>query len=117
MKYQAVHCKTMEVLAEAYSRFELNETMEYEGIDDWFLVRVVNCRKCEEPGEERYDFYGISTGYWCEKHYNSSEYGYRRDAYDPHNEMGTRIDPEEEAEQRHWNNLATFNERFSGDDY
>lgn len=37
----------------------------------------------------RRDAYGISTGPYCNECYENN-YPYRKDEYDPHNEMGTR---------------------------
>lgn len=112
MKYQAKDWKTDKVLAEAMSEFEIKEAMEYERIadGDWYLVQIVTCRHCDNEAQERTDHYGISTGYWCHECYDSNNYPYRRDAYDPGNEMGTR-------EDKHWDDLTSYNERFSGDDY
>ena len=42
---------------------------------------IVSCKNCDNEGEEQFDAYGISTGYWCNSCYNSSDYPYRKDRY------------------------------------
>ena len=92
MRYQALNWDTNEVICESTDQMELQEQMEFcfPEITDWNMVRIPTCRKCEKDAQERHDYYGISTGYWCESCYNSSKYAYRRDAYDPYNDYGTR---------------------------
>lgn len=82
---------------ESFSRREIREIMEWEfpDVKNWGIVRVDRCRGCGRDNrdtyvDERRDYYGISTGHWCDSCFNSSAYPYRRDAYDPYNEMGTR---------------------------
>lgn len=45
------------------------------------VITFYTCRECSEQGEMRYDAHGLPTGYWCEEHYNSSKYPYRKDLY------------------------------------
>lgn len=116
IKFQAIDNKTDKVITEAHSQFELSENMEFIFQDhtDWRMITVYGCRGCEsDDAYERSDYYGISTGHWCDHCYNSIKYPYKKDAYDPYNEMGTRPDPEDTF----WENMATYNERFSGDNY
>ena len=48
---------------------------------DYYIRKIIPCRACESEGEEQYDSYGISTGYWCNPCYNSDKYPYRKDRY------------------------------------
>jgi len=50
---------------------------------DVYVKRVIECLTCyENEGEERFDYYGYSTGYHCDDCYhNNSKYKYRKDAY------------------------------------
>jgi hypothetical protein len=95
--YQALDWNTHEVLETANSRSELCDVMEWAHpeVENWQLVAHDVCRGCQTDSRvayvtERFDHYGITTGHWCESCYNSSRYPYRKDAYDPYNEMGTR---------------------------
>ena len=59
----------------------------------------VPCRHCgktmeETPNlflEERYDYYGLSTGHWCDGCYENN-YPYRRDAYYDYSNAGEHMD-------------------------
>jgi len=53
---------------------------------DVYVARVIECQTCgENEGEERFDYYGYSTGYHCDNcYYDSSKYKYRKDAYPMH---------------------------------
>lgn len=44
---------------------------------------TIKCRGCEcDTPMERRDWYGITTGYWCDKCYDdSSKYPFRKDRY------------------------------------
>ena len=69
---------------------------------DVYVERVIECQTCgKNESEERFDYYGYSTGYHCDDCYhNSSKYKYRKDAY-----------PKDD-EDRHWDALSTHYERF-----
>ena len=50
-------------------------------------ISNIPCRHCEKTNaqdnssvQERHDYYGISTGYWCDDCYQHN-YPYRKDAY------------------------------------
>lgn len=97
MKYAAIDIDN-KVLATRDFFDELEFTMETEfpGVQ-WFTRKIPECRGCGVDdlttyAPERFDHYGITTGHWCESCYNSGKYPYRRDAYDPHNDFGTRDD-------------------------
>ena len=61
-----------------------------------------NCRGCNEETEmhrpigehwwARYDAYGIFTGVYCDKCYNSDKYPYRKDEYYDPAYAGERMD-------------------------
>lgn len=58
----------------------------YEDDERESTTRIHLCAAtgCIEEGEERYSM-GLTAGYWCDRHYNSPEYPYRKppdDAYD-----------------------------------
>jgi hypothetical protein len=82
MKYQVFNQKTGEVECEFYTRQDAEETIEFEF--DWdthTILRVVECRGCDNEGHERHDWYGISTGHWCDECYESNRYPYRKSRY------------------------------------
>lgn len=97
MKHAAICNRTDKVLAIESCSFELADRMEWEFPPEtsWRHVKIHECRGCDKNDlddyvPERFDYYGITTGHWCESCYNSGKYPYRRDAYDPYNEYGTR---------------------------
>jgi hypothetical protein len=53
-----------------------------------YNINKIPCRGCSKTRqehidvivEERHDYYGISTGYWCDDCFEN-KYPYRRDAY------------------------------------
>jgi hypothetical protein len=59
--------------------------------------KVYHCRGCKEPhAQECHDYYGITTGYWCDSCYNSDKYPYKKDRYPTieHDGYGERLDDE-----------------------
>ena len=113
--FESLHWDTNAVIATANSRYELRDIMEmqFPEVIQWQMVTHDVCRGCEIDSRdayvpERFDHYGITTGHWCESCYESGAYPYRKDAYDPHNDYGTRSNPED---------MSWHHERFSGDDY
>lgn len=50
------------------------------------------CGKCDNSVHERFDAYGITTGFWCNKCYDSDEYPYRKDHYFDPGYAGERMD-------------------------
>jgi hypothetical protein len=82
MKYQVISRKTDEVKAEFYTRHEAEETMEYEfSWDTHYIKTITPCRECGNEGYERSDWYGISTGHWCEECYEH-HYPYKKERYE-----------------------------------
>lgn len=57
--------------------------------------------KCKGCGtvhaEERHDYYGITTGHWCDDCYESDKYPYRKDRYPTmeHDGYGDYLEPED----------------------
>jgi len=97
MKYQALDYTTNEVLCETNDIVELELRMAMIAPDEaWCLRKIPSCRGCKAYADERssvqerFDHYGITTGHWCDACYESGRYPYRKDAYDPYNECGTR---------------------------
>ena len=40
------------------------------------------CKGCDTPyASEMHDAHGITTGFWCDKCYDSDKYPYRKDRY------------------------------------
>ena len=63
------------------SPYEVDDYVEFQGytID----YKVNSCRGCSElkdSVEERFDFYGITTGHYCQDCYENN-YPYRKDRY------------------------------------
>jgi len=61
----------------------------------------IPCRGCEKDNsvlkdtdqvEQRYDYYGYSTGFWCESCYQSNKYPYRKDGYYDYFNAGESLD-------------------------
>ena len=46
-----------------------------------YIMRLIECRRCDKEGHERHDWYGISTGYWCDECYESNRYPYKKSRY------------------------------------
>lgn len=90
--YQLFNAKD-ELIEQSYSEEPLWELYENELTNEGYWIdRVISCRRCDNAGDERYDAYGISTGYWCESCYNSN-YPYRKDRYETieHHGYGERL--------------------------
>ena len=94
--YRIVNTKTEETWAEFYVLSDAEDAYDYEGLafEDYSIIYVTPCRNCGADADERYDFYGISTGHWCEECYEGNEYPYRRDRYATieHDGYGERLD-------------------------
>ena len=63
--------------------------------EDSGYYKVYHCRGCEKShAQERSDYYGITTGYWCEECYDSNKYPYKKDRYPTieHDGYGERLD-------------------------
>lgn len=103
MRYEAHNEKTDELIY-AHSWHELVDLIRYEFPnwldDDYCTYKRYRCRgkECqdipyEKWAEERHDYYGISTGYFCRDCYNSC-YPYRKDRYptEEHDGYGERLD-------------------------
>ena len=94
--YRIVNTKTEETWAEFYVLSDAEDAYDYEGLEpeDYSIIYVTPCRNCGADADERYDFYGISTGHWCEECYEGNKYPYRRDRYATieHDGYGERLD-------------------------
>ena len=62
---------------------------------DWITSKCKGCQDVE--CEERLDWHGITTGYWCNSCYNSPKYPYRKDRYPTQETQGygDHLNPEE----------------------
>ena len=66
------------------------------------MANIIHCNECEATTESiskpsqsqwaRKDSYGIFTGVYCDKCYNSSKYTYRKDNYFDTAYAGERLD-------------------------
>lgn len=64
--------------------------MDYpEELEKGIPCRGKNCDSRDTV--ERFDYYGISTGYWCDECYDNN-YTYRKDAYYDPSYAGERMD-------------------------
>jgi hypothetical protein len=82
MKYQVFNQRTGEIESEFYTLREAEKIIEFEF--DWnthTIIKFIGCRGCEQEGHERHDWYGISTGHWCDECYESDRYPYKRTRY------------------------------------
>lgn len=82
MKYQVYNKETHSVEAEFFSRQEAEDVIEYDfSFETHTIIRVIPCRGCDSTDvDERYDYYGISTGYWCDDCYENN-YPYKKERY------------------------------------
>lgn len=85
MEIQVINRKTEEVEFVALAWFEVEDFFEYEQLDrtDYWTREVHSCRGCSESKDdvqERHDYHGITTGYYCEDCYENN-YPYRKDDY------------------------------------
>ena len=94
--YRIVNNKTHGTWAEFHLRIEALECFEWGEVseNEYNIIYVTQCKNCGRDADERYDFYGISTGHWCEECYESKEYPYRKDRYATieHDGYGERLD-------------------------
>jgi hypothetical protein len=84
MYYKILDMNTDKELGQAYCQEEINELVEYLGLEngDYYVNQVIPCRGCKsDEAMEQSDAHGISTGYWCDPCYNSSKYPYKKDRY------------------------------------
>lgn len=87
MKYQVINDKTNKVEEEFYTQEDAMECVDFEfSFATHSIIQVISCRGhhrfgCDEEGHERYDWYGISTGHWCDKCYESNRYPYKKSRY------------------------------------
>ena len=86
MIHKAVHNDSNKVPNEltAHSLEELQEMVKYEkwADNEHIYFKVHTCRSCQvEETEERFDYHGVHTGWWCHECYDSDKYPYRKDAY------------------------------------
>ena len=84
MKYQVINKETRKLEAVFYEKEDAVDCVDFEhSFETHTIVRVIECQTCgKDESEERFDYYGHSTGYHCDDCYNdSSKYKYRKDAY------------------------------------
>lgn len=98
--YQVVNVETDKCILHTQSKEEAEAEVKFwDEVSPELHVEIIKgtdyirekCRGCNDVTySDRYDHYGIPTGYWCDKCYDSNKYPYRKDAYDPYNDYGTR---------------------------
>ena len=82
MKYQVINDKTNKVEEEFYTREDAVDCVDFEfSFATHSIIQVVSCRCCDREGHERHDWYGISTGYWCDECYWSNRYKFKKQRY------------------------------------
>jgi hypothetical protein len=83
MKYQVINDKTNKVEEEFYIKEDALDCVDFKfSFETHSIIQVISCRGCDKEGHERQDWYGISTGHWCDECYESNRYTYRKDAYE-----------------------------------
>ena len=81
MKYRIINDKTNKVEEEFYTKEDALDFVDFEfSFETHSIIQVISCRGCDKEGHERQDWYGISTGHWCDPCYHSNKYPYRKDA-------------------------------------
>ena len=96
MKYQVIERETSKVEFEAYTSEEAEEVVEFDySWDTHCVIQFFECKGhgCDEEGFERYDWYGISTGHYCDKCYETN-YPYKKERYatEEYDGYGERLD-------------------------
>lgn len=81
--YRIINNQTNETWAEFHSRIEALDCFEWGGVseNEYNIIYVTPCKNCGKDADEKYDFYGISTGYWCDECYDSNKYPYKKQRY------------------------------------
>lgn len=81
--YRIINNKTKETWAEFHSRSEAIDCFKWGEVseNDYSIIYLTPCKSCGNDADEKYDFYGISTGYWCDECYNSNKYPYKKQKY------------------------------------
>lgn len=96
MKFQVINRDTLNVECEFFMREDAIDVIENDfSWDTHMIYEVIPCRGCEsDDSEERRDWYGMSTGYWCDSCYDSSRYPYKKSRYatEEYDGYGERLD-------------------------
>ena len=72
MKYQVINKTNDEIEFELFNEEEAIETIELDFSWDTHTIKeIVGCKKCGNEAYERRDWYGISTGHWCDECYET----------------------------------------------
>ena len=66
---------------ELFNTIHPEDLYDYEHSDDYYITTSIGCKLCQQPSVERFDAYGIYTGCYCDKCYDSPQYPYRKDRY------------------------------------
>jgi len=85
MLYQVYNVQKQCAEAEFFEREDAIQFIEDNGsFDTHKIYKVIPCRGCETTNidviEERHDYYGISTGNWCDDCYENN-YPYKKERY------------------------------------
>ena len=86
MEYQVINNKTNKVEQVFYTQEDAMECVDFDySFATHSIIEVISCRGyhrfgCENEGHERHDWYGISTGHWCDECYES-KYPYEKSRY------------------------------------
>lgn len=79
-------------LYESYELEDCEDFVQYEGIENAYIIEFIPCRSCrEKEGFLRHDAYGIPTGEYCDECYES-KYPYRKDSYYDYLNAGEHMD-------------------------
>lgn len=83
MKFQVINRNTLNVECEFFMREDAIDAIEYDYSWDTHTINaVVPCRGCgSHESDERHDWYGITTGHWCDDCYESNRYPYKKSRY------------------------------------
>ena len=83
MKYEIYSYKTDELVNTVYDLMEAQMEVDMLGADEYYYVTLHACKTidCKHDANERFDAYGITTGWWCDSCFNSNKYPYRKDKY------------------------------------
>ena len=59
----------------------MNQDWDRDSFGESEEEHKITCRRCDSTNvSQKYDYYNISTGYWCEDCYKNN-YPYRKDDY------------------------------------
>ena len=95
MKYQVINRVNGTIEEEFDTRCEAENEINHEfSWDTHTIIKVFGCRGCDSQGHERHDYYGISTGHWCDECFESNRYPYKKTRYatEEYDGYGERLD-------------------------